>query len=204
MRDGETKSGLPSVAKAVEMFSRFPGVGRKSAQRMVQHLLRRERSDMDLLILALEGLRDKVRPCTVCFNLAEGKLCWICADQQRDQNTLCLLEETSDLLAMEKAGAFRGVYHVLGGRLSPLDGVGPEDLHFATLTQRLQQRPVRELIIATNPTVEGEATAHYAVQIAQPLVGKVTRLAYGLPMGGELEYLDESTLYQALAGRREF
>ncbi|MBF0138290.1 MAG: recombination mediator RecR [Magnetococcus sp. DMHC-1] len=204
MFSSEITPGLPSVTKAVALFSRFPGVGRKSAQRMVQHLLRREQSEINLLIQALEGLREKVRPCTVCHNLAEADLCWICADRQRDQTMLCVLEEASDLLAMEKAGLFRGVYHVLGGRLSPLDGVGPEQLHFAALTARLHQGRIAELIIATNPTVEGEATAHYVAQMAEPLVGKVTRLAYGLPMGGELEYLDESTLYQALAGRRKF
>ncbi|MBF0152631.1 MAG: recombination protein RecR [Magnetococcales bacterium] len=198
------RPGLPSIDQATALFSRFPGVGRKSAQRMVQHLLRRERGEIDALIHALEGLRDKVRPCAVCFNLAEEDLCWICTDQRRDRAVLCVLEEASDLLAMEKAGLFQGIYHVLGGRLSPLDGIGPEQLHTAALVKRLREGKIAELIVATNPTVEGEATAHYVVQMAQPLVGKVTRLACGLPMGGELEYLDESTLYQALMGRREF
>ncbi|MBF0427215.1 MAG: recombination protein RecR [Magnetococcales bacterium] len=200
----ETRSGLPSVARAILLFSRFPGVGRKSAQRMVQHLLRRGRTEIDMLVDALGELRDKVRPCARCFNLAEEELCWICADPRRDPTTLCVLEETSDLLAMEKAGSFQGVYHVLGGRLSPLDGIGPEQLHIAPLCTRLRAGNVAELIIATNPTVEGEATAHYIVQISQPLVGRITRLACGLPMGGELEYMDESTLHQALAGRRAF
>lgn len=197
-------SGLPSVERAVAVFARFPGVGRKSAQRMIQFLLRRGAEESAQLIRALEGLRDNVRSCLVCHNLAEGDRCWICNDPKRDQRVLCVLEEPSDLLAMEKAGLFKGVYHVLGGRLNPLEGMGPEALNFTTLAARLRAGGVTELIVATNPTVEGEATAHYVAQLAQPFTRRITRLAYGLPMGGELEYLDESTLYQALAGRRDF
>lgn len=197
-------NGLPSLERAITLFTRFPGVGRKSAQRMIHGLLRRGPEETDLLIRALEALRDNVRECSVCFNLAEGELCWICADPNRDGETLCVVEETSDLLAMERAAFFKGRYHVLGGRLSPLDGVGPEQLRIDALLARLRQGSVREMIVATNATVEGEATAHYLSQCAQGLVARVTRLAFGLPMGGEMEYLDESTLYQALAGRRTY
>lgn len=197
-------SGLPSVERTVSLFSRFPGVGPKSAQRMVHHLLRRGREEVGQLVDALQNLCDNVTLCSLCHNLAEGDLCWICASAQRDATVLCVLEEPLDLLAIEKAGLFDGRYHVLGGRLNPLGGVGPENLNLTTLESRLRTGGVLELILATNPTVEGEATAHYVAQMAHPLVQRITRLAHGIPMGGELEYLDESTLYQALAGRRDF
>ncbi|MEO5362543.1 MAG: recombination mediator RecR [Magnetococcus sp. DMHC-8] len=196
--------GLPSVERAVRLFARFPGVGRKSAQRMVHHLLRQDRAAVEQLLHALQALSDNVGHCTLCHNLAEAALCWICTDGRRDGTLLCVVEESMDLLAVEKAGLFNGHYHVLGGRLNPLGGMGPEQLNLATLESRLRAGRIAELIIATNPTVEGEATAHYVAQLAAPLVTRVTRLAYGMPMGGELEYLDESTLYQALAGRRSF
>ncbi|MBF0214234.1 MAG: recombination protein RecR [Magnetococcales bacterium] len=196
--------GLPSLERAVVVLSRFPGVGPKSARRMVYHLLRRGDEAILDLVTALEGLRERIRPCERCHNLSEGALCWICSDPSRDQTRLCVVEEPSDLLAMEKAGLFRGVYHVLGGRLSPLDGIGPDALHLASLESRLQAGGFVELILATNPTVEGEATAHFVAQLAESVVARVTRLAHGVPMGGELEYLDESTLYQALIGRRNF
>lgn len=197
-------AGLPSVERVITLFTRFPGIGRKSAQRLVHHLLKRGGGEIAALTLALQELGRNVKPCRVCHNLAEGEQCWVCGDPRRDRRLLCVVEEPGDLLAMEKAGLFRGVYHVLGGRLSPLDGVGPDELHLQDLAVRLQHDGVEELIVATNPTVEGEATAHYVAQLAKPLVRRITRLAYGLPMGGEMEYLDESTLYQALAGRREF
>ncbi|MBF0359215.1 MAG: recombination protein RecR [Magnetococcales bacterium] len=196
--------GLPSVDRAVGVFSRFPGIGKKSAQRMIYHLLRHGVDDVEQLLVSLQALRDRVKYCEVCHNLAEGDLCWVCEDAKRDSSLLCVLEEPSDLMAFEKAGFFNGVYHVLGGRLNPLDEVGPEQLNMVSLKKRLLSGQVKELVIATNPTVEGEATAHFLAQLASSSGCKVTRLAYGLPMGGELEYLDESTLYQALSGRREF
>ncbi|MBF0455723.1 MAG: recombination protein RecR [Magnetococcales bacterium] len=196
--------GLPSVERAVAVFSRFPGIGQKSAQRMIYHLLRHGSVEVEQLISSLQMLQDRVHTCRNCYNLAEGDLCWVCEDSRRDPTLLCVIEESSDLMAFEKAGLFNGLYHVLGGRLNPLDGIGPEQLQMNTLQSRLSAGGIKELIIATNPTVEGEATAHFVAQLAQSMGCKVTRLAYGLPMGGELEYLDESTLYQALAGRREF
>lgn len=196
--------GLPSVERAVAVFSRFPGVGRKSAQRMIYHLLRGRNDAILALIQALESVRANVGHCSVCHNLAEGDTCWVCSDPRRNLALLCVLEEPADLIAIEKANFYRGVYHVLGGRLNPLAGIGPKQLNMESLAARLRQSRFEEVVIATNPTVEGEATAHYVAQLAQPLAAKVSRLAYGIPMGGELEYLDESTLYQALAGRRDF
>ncbi|MBF0096012.1 MAG: recombination protein RecR [Magnetococcales bacterium] len=196
--------GLPSVERAILLLSRFPGVGRKSAQRMVHYLLRQGKGEIEQLQFALQNLGEQVSSCRVCHNLAEGELCWICRDARRDASLLCVIEEAMDLLAIEKAAFFQGCYHVLGGRLNPLAGMGPEQLHLASLEERLQSGMIKELIIATNPTVEGEATAHYVAQLATPWVERISRLAYGMPMGGELEYLDESTLYQALAGRRPF
>ncbi|MEO5330492.1 MAG: recombination mediator RecR [Magnetococcus sp. YQC-5] len=195
---------LPSLERAVLLLARLPGIGPKSARRMVYHLLRQGSGATGELITALTLLRDNIRHCDICFNLAEGHRCWICDDPRRDAARICVVEEPSDLMAMEKAGIFKGLYHVLGGRLNPLDGVGPNELHLAALESRLTTGTVVELIVATNPTLEGEATAHFVAQLAEPLVPQVTRLAYGLPMGGELEYLDDSTLYQAMAGRRNF
>lgn len=196
--------GLPSVERAIAVFSRFPGVGRKSAQRMIYHLLRQGSGEVEQLLTSLKALQENVRSCRICHNLAEGDVCWVCEDPRRDNALLCVLEESSDLMAFEKAGFFNGTYHVLGGRLNPLDGVGPDQLHMHSLRHRLTNGSIKELVIATNPTVEGEATAHFVAQLAQTMDCKVTRLAFGLPMGGELEYLDESTLYQALTGRRDF
>ncbi len=204
MYQDATRSGLPSVDKAILVLSRMPGIGRKSAQRMIQFLLRGDGSEIGQLLQALDDLRQRVGVCVDCHNLAEGERCWVCMDPLRNASLLCVVEEPADLLAMEKANIFRGRYHVLGGRLNPLSGIGPEQLRMESLRQRLQGGSVDELVIATNPTVEGEATAHYVAQLAQSSVARVTRLAYGLPMGGELEYLDESTLYQALEGRRQF
>ena len=197
-------SGLPSLERVIAQLSRFPGVGRKSAQRMAFFLLKGGAAEIDPLTRALVDLQTNVRPCSVCFNLAEGTRCAVCADPKRDSAHVCVVEEPADLMAIDKAGLFHGLYHVLGGRLSPLDGVGPEALRLDALEARLRSGGVREVVLATNPTVEGEATAHYVARLAQPYVERVTRLAYGLPMGGELEYLDESTLYQALAGRRDY
>ncbi|ABK44248.1 DNA replication and repair protein RecR [Magnetococcus marinus MC-1] len=195
-------SGLPTLERSIELFSRLPGVGRKSAQRMVYHLLKEGGREATLLGQGLLALSERIHFCEVCHNLAEEGLCAICQDSKRDHGLICVVEEPVDVLAMERAGAYRGLYHVLGGRLSPMDGIGPDALYLDALLERLQQGGVRELIIATNPTVAGEATAHYITQLAQPLTIDISRLAYGMPMGGELEYLDESTLFQALQGRR--
>ncbi|MEG3638993.1 recombination mediator RecR [Magnetococcus sp. PR-3] len=195
-------TGLPTLERAIELFARLPGVGRKSAQRMVYHLLKDQGQEAKRLGEGLIELSQRIGFCSVCHNLAEDELCSICMDHKRDVSLICVVEEPVDVLAMERAGAYKGLYHVLGGRLSPMDGVGPDALNLESLEKRLGGDDLKEMIIATNPTVSGEATAHYIAQIAQAHAVQISRLAYGMPMGGELEYLDESTLFQALQGRR--
>lgn len=185
-------------------LSRLPGIGRKTALRLTYHLLRQPADQTRRLATALVTLADKVRMCSRCFNLTEDELCSICRDPRRDATTICVVEQASDIGAIERAGEFRGVYHVLGGRLSPLDGVGPDELTVDALLARLggDTDAVREVIIATNPSLEGEATALYVLgQITQRGV-TVSRIARGLPVGGDLEYADGVTIAQALSARR--
>jgi recombination protein RecR len=185
-------------------LSRLPGIGRKTALRLTYHLLRQPADQTRHLATALVTLADRVRMCSRCFNLTEDELCAICRDPRRDSTTICVVEQASDIGAIERAGEFRGVYHVLGGRLSPLDGVGPDDLTVDALLGRLggSTEAVREVIIATNPSLEGEATALYVLgQITQRGV-TVSRIARGLPVGGDLEYADAVTIAQALSARR--
>ncbi len=184
-------------------LARLPGIGRKSAQRLVYHLLRQPHAQSHRLAEALVALTERVRACDRCHNLTESPLCAICADPRRDSSIVCVVEEASDIASIERAGEFRGVYHVLGGRLSPLDGVGPEDLAIAPLLQRLVPELVREVILATNPSLEGEATALYLQRQLSPQGVSITRIARGLPVGGDLEYADGVTIAQALAARRE-
>ena len=182
-------------------LSRLPGIGRKTALRLTYHLLRQPPDQSKRLAQALLTLGERVRPCARCFNLTEDELCSICRDPRRDQSIICVVEQASDIGAVERAGEYRGLYHVLGGRLSPLDGVGPDDLTVAALLERVSAG-VREVILATNPSLEGEATALYVQRqlASQPVV--VTRIARGLPVGGDLEYADGVTIAQALAARR--
>ena len=187
----------------IEHLVRLPGIGPKTAQRLAFHLLKVPREDAAALAEAILALKDRTRTCARCFNLAEEELCPVCQDPRRDRTLLCVLEEVNDLLAIEKTREFRGVYHVLGGSLSPLDGRGPEQIRAKELLARLEGGEVREVILATNPNVEGEATALYLLRLLKPLSVKVTRIARGLPMGGDLEYADEATLARALEGRRE-
>lgn len=183
-------------------LSRLPGIGRKTAQRLTYHLLRQPAEQTRRLAAALVTLAERVRPCERCFNLTEEPLCAICRDVRRDASVICAVEESSDIGAIERAGEFRGYYHVLGGRLSPLDGVGPEDLTIAQLEQRVSSGEVREVIVATNPSIEGEATALYVQRRLAPHSVSVTRIARGLPVGGDLEYADGVTIAQALLARR--
>jgi recombination protein RecR len=197
-------------------LARLPGVGRKTATRLTYHLLKRSPDEVLRLAHALQGAVDRVRACSVCGNLTEQDPCELCTNPRRDASFICVVEEASDIIAIERAGEFTGRYHVLGGRLSPLDGVGPDELNIATLLRRVQ-RPdslswdadadvasaVTEVIVATNSSVEGEATALYLQRLIQPLGVRVTRLARGLPAGGDLEYADDVTIAQAFAGRRE-
>lgn len=195
---------MSAIEELVAEFAKLPGIGRKTAQRLAFFLLKQPREDAQRLARAVAALSDRVRACSRCGNLTEADPCAICADPRRDQATLCVVEEASDVLAIERAGDYRGVYHVLGGRLSPLDGVGPEQLNIGSLVQRVSNGgAVREVILATNPSVEGEATAHYVERLVRSAGGAaVSRLARGLPVGSELEYADGETIAQAIAARR--
>ena len=187
----------------VAELARLPGIGRKTALRLTYHLLKQPRERSMRLAQVLATLSDRVRPCTRCFNLTEGELCAICGDPRRDQGVICAVEEASDIGAIERSAEYRGVYHVLGGRLSPLDGVGPDDLTVAQLVRRAAGGEVREVILATNPSMEGEATALYLQDALSGTGVRVTRIARGLPVGGDLEYADGVTIAQALSARRE-
>jgi len=183
-------------------LARLPGIGRKTALRLTYHLLKQPPEQSRRLAQALQTLSEKVRPCSRCFNLTEEDLCSICRDPRRDAALICVVEDAADIGAIERAGEFRGQYHVLGGRLSPLDGITPEDLTIRQLVQRVEQEEVREVILATNPSLEGEATALYVQRQLAPLQRTVTRIARGLPVGGDLEYADGVTIAQALSARR--
>jgi recombination protein RecR len=183
-------------------LSKLPGIGRKTALRLTYHLLKQSRDQSRRLAESLLTLSDRVKPCERCFNLTEDSLCAICRDPRRDPSVVCVVEEASDIGAIERAGEFRGVYHVLGGRLAPLDGVGPEDLNVVALVERATNGDVREVIVATNPSLEGEATAVYVQRELTPTAVSVTRIARGLPMGGDLEYADGASIAQALSARR--
>ena len=194
----------PSLAKLVGELVRLPGIGPKSAQRLTFHLLKASKDEVQALAQAIMDLKERTQSCSVCFNISEDDRCNICTDPSRDGSMLCVVEEANDLWAIEKTGSFRGRYHVLGGSLSPLDGRGPEQLTAKALLQRLEVEGVKEVILATNPNVEGEATAMYLSRLMKPLAVRVTRIARGLPMGGDLEYADEVTLSKAIEGRRDF
>lgn len=189
-----------SLERAIGEFSKLPGIGRKSAQRLVFFLLKNSKYEVQQLAEALIALKEKVKFCTICFNITEVDPCHICLDERRDRTLLCVVEEANDVLALEKTGEYKGLYHVLGGALSPLEGVGPDDLHIKEMLTRFHSGFV-EVIIATNPNTEGEATALYLEKLIKPLIAKVTRIARGIPVGGDIEYADEITLTRALEGR---
>lgn len=183
-------------------LARLPGIGRKTALRLTYHLLRQPAEQSRRLAAALDTLRERVRPCSICFNLTESEVCSICADPRRDAAIICVVEQASDITAVERSGEYRGRYHVLGGRLSPLDGVGPEHLTVGALLDRVDAGGVREVILATNPSLEGEATALYVHGQLETRGVAVSRIARGLPVGGDLEYADGVTIAQALSARR--
>ena len=191
------------VQDLIDELGRLPGVGPKSAQRIAFHLLKLPREDALRLSRSIVEAKDRVSWCHRCFNLAEGELCGICDDDRRDGALLCVVEEPKDLVAVEKTGEYRGRYHVLQGAISPIEGVGPDQLRVKELLARLEPEGVVEVILCTNPNIEGEATAMYLSRLLQPLGLTVTRIASGLPVGGDLEYADELTLGRALEGRRE-
>ncbi|MCU1357067.1 MAG: replication and repair protein RecR [Acidimicrobiales bacterium] len=192
-----------SVQDLIDELGRLPGVGPKSAQRIAFHLLKLPKDDALRLARAIGDAKDKVAWCQRCFNLSEGELCGICSDDRRDATTVCVVEEPKDLVAVEKTGEYRGRYHVLQGAISPIEGIGPDQLRVKELLARIEPEGIAEVILCTNPNIEGEATAMYLGRLLSPLGLKVTRIASGLPVGGDLEYADELTLGRALEGRRE-
>ncbi len=191
------------IDQLIEALTRLPGIGRKTASRLAYHILRRSPSEAQSLARAILEVKEKIHLCSICFNLTDEDPCRICKDQNRNPEILCVVEGPNDLIAIENTGAFNGRYHVLHGAISPLEGIGPDDLKIKELMERLQRGEVREVILATNPTVEGGATALYLTDLIKPFGAKVTRIAYGIPMGGEIEYSDGMTLSKALEGRRE-
>lgn len=184
-------------------FSRFPGIGPKTALRLVYHLMKRPKEESHRLAQAIREVADRIRPCQRCGNFSEGDLCEICVNPRRDQSLICVVEEAYEVGAIERTGQFQGVYHVLGGHLSPLDGIGPDELNLQPLLDRVGDSGVAEVIVATNASVEGEATAVYLENTIRPKGPRVTRLARGIPVGSDLEYVDGTTIAEALSGRRE-
>lgn len=192
----------PSIQKLVDELERMPGVGPKSAQRIAYWILNTDRATAMRLADAIAEVKDTVHFCSRCFNYAEGDLCDICASDKRDKHSICVVSEPRDIPPIERTGVFSGTYHVLGGALSPMEGIGPDDLHIAELMSRLASEDVTEVVLATNPNVEGETTAAYLARLIKPLGITVTRPASGLPVGGDLEFADEVTLSRALEARR--
>ena len=193
----------PPLQNLIDQFKRLPGVGAKSAQRLAFHVLKTPREDAERLCDAIRDVKDRVTYCSACSNITDIDPCAFCADQSRDRRVICVVEEPQNVNVVEKSGGFRGVYHVLLGALSPLHGVGPDDLKIKDLLTRIDSGGVEEIILATNPTVEGEATAIYLARLLKPLGLRVTRIATGIPVGSDLEYADELTMGKAMEGRRE-
>lgn len=191
------------VARLVEEFSKLPGVGSKTAQRLAFFVLNMPENEVRNLAQAIVDAKHKIRYCKVCGNLTDTDLCFICGNSSRDTSIICVVEDPRDVIAMERTREFKGVYHVLHGAISPMEGIGPDDIRIKELLQRLSKGGVTEVIVATNPNVEGEATSMYLAKLINPLKVKITRIAHGVPVGGDLEYADEVTLTKALEGRRE-
>ncbi len=192
------------IQDLIDELGRLPGVGPKSAQRIAFHIIQSDRVDVSRLAEVLKTVKERVKFCTTCGNISEEELCKICRDPRRDNTSICVVEESKDVIAIEKTREFKGKYHVLGGAISPIDGIGPENLRIRELMQRLAETEIAEVIIATDPNLEGEATATYLTRLIKPLGVKVSILASGLPVGGDLEYADEVTLGRAFEGRRSY
>ncbi len=190
-----------SIEQLAEQFAQLPGIGRKTAHRLALYIVKMQREDVVTLARALVNVKDKVRYCSVCSNITESDPCPICSNTKRDRSVVCVVEEPTDVLALERTNEFKGLYHVLGGALSPLDGIGPEELRITELLRRVADSKVDEVILALNPDVEGEATTLYVSKLLKPLGMKVSRIARGLPVGTDLEFADEATLSRALEGR---
>lgn len=193
----------PPIERLIASLRRLPGIGEKSATRLAFHLLGAPEPHVEELAESIRRLKKEIVLCERCFDLAEVSPCGLCRDPQRDPSQLCVVEEPADRAAIERSGRYRGLYFVLGGALSPIDGVGPEDLRLAELEARVQAGEVREVVLATNPNAEGDATAHYVAEQLRPLGARITRIAYGMPLGGDLEYADHVTVGRSLEGRRE-
>ena len=191
------------LARLIQEIKRLPGIGQKSAQRIAFHVLRTRREDVDRLVQALIDVKEKLGICTICNNISDGETCSYCRDASRDQSVICVLEEPHNILPIETTRQFHGLYHVLHGALSPLRGIGPEQLRIKSLLHRIENGHVQEVILATKPTVEGEATASYLSRLLKPLGMKVTRIAMGIPVGSDLEFADEVTMLKSLENRRE-
>ncbi|MDX1646325.1 MAG: recombination mediator RecR [Longimicrobiales bacterium] len=196
---------MSAIERLTDELSRLPGIGSKTALRLVHHLMKVSKEEPRRLARALVDLAEKIRPCRVCGNFSEQEVCEICQSPRRDRTLLCVVEEAFEVSAIERTGQYRGLFHVLGGRLSPLDGIGPDELNVASLMKRIRESDgeIQEVIVATNASVEGEATSVFLEQEIRPLGPRVTRLARGIPVGSDLEYVDGTTIAQALAGRRE-
>jgi recombination protein RecR len=194
----------PPLERVIQELCKLPSIGRKSAQRLAFHLLKASGDEVSALAQALLDLHDQIRFCRDCFNFSDQDLCPICSDPRRDRTLLCIVEEATNLVALERSSVFKGLYHVIGGAISPLKNIGPDQLHLRELMERMQKEEFKEIILATNPNVEGEATAVYLTRLLKPLGMRVTRLAQGLPAGGDLEYTDDLTLQRALEGRRDY
>ena len=193
-----------SVNQLVEQFAKLPGIGKKSAERLAYHILRAHTSEALALAEAIRSVKENVRHCSRCYNLSEGELCSICRDARRDESLLCVVEQPRDLMALEQTGSYQGLYHVLLGRIAPLDGIGPEQLTIEALAQRVREGNVREIIMATNPTVEGDGTALHITNLLADIPIKITRLARGITSGSVLEFANKEMLTDALSGRQPF
>ena len=190
-----------SIQKLIKNIARLPGIGEKTAERLALHLLRAPRQEAEELAQSILNLKEKVRFCTRCFALSDGELCHLCSDPARDPSVLCVVEQPADMVAIEKSGAFNGLYHILSGALSPMNGIGPENIRIRELTARIQKDQVKEVVLATSTNVEGEATASFIAQLLEKYQVKVSRIASGVPMGGDLKYVDQVTLKRAMDTR---
>ena len=193
----------PAVEDLIAKLAKLPGIGKKTAARLAFHILQSSQEDAQALARSIMRVKERISLCPICFNIAEDEVCVICRNSQRDRSLLCVVEEPSDLMSIESTGIFKGLYHVLHGAIAPLDGVGPQELKIAELLERLRQGGIKEVIIATNPTIEGDATALYLAKVVKPMGITVTRIAQGIPAGGDIEYVDIKTMSRSLEGRRE-
>ncbi|RMF98505.1 MAG: recombination protein RecR [Candidatus Schekmanbacteria bacterium] len=196
------KYASPTLEKLIQALTKLPGIGRKTANRLAAHILKMEKSEAENLADAIKELKENIRFCKECFNITEEDICIICKCEERTRKVICVVENYTDLIAIEQTGKYKGLYHVLGGAISPLDGIGPEDLKIEELVERVKRIMPEEVVIATNLSSEGEATSMYIAKILKPLGIKLSRIAYGLPVGGDLEYADDITISRALEGRR--